>query len=61
LISQFSVVGLIFTILVAEVPSLILGLFWIKKNYDLNFDWVSSLRILLSSGVASLLTYVVVT
>jgi O-antigen/teichoic acid export membrane protein len=47
LISQFNVLGLIITTLVAEVPSLIIGLYWVRKNYDLTLDWISSVKILL--------------
>ena len=61
LISQFDVVGLILTTLVAEVPSLIVGLYWIRKNYGITIDWFSSVKILLSSAIASGLTYFVVT
>ena len=61
LISTFSVIGLILTTLVAEVPSLIVSLYWIRKRYGLTIDLFSSVKILLSSAIASGLTYVVVT
>ena len=61
LISQFEVIGLILTILIAEIPSMIVGLYWIRKNYGITIDGLSSVKILLSSAVASSLTYVVVT
>jgi O-antigen/teichoic acid export membrane protein len=61
MISQFDVLGLIFATLVAEVPSLVIGLYWVRKNYGLTIDWISSVKILLSSGVACGLTYFVVT
>ncbi len=61
LISQFDVVGLILTTLIAEVPSIIGGLYWIRKNYGITIDLFSSVKILLSSAMSSGLTYVVVT
>lgn len=61
LISKFDVVGLILTTLIAEIPSMIVGLYWIRKNYGITIDWFSSAKILVSSAVASSLTYVVVT
>ena len=61
LISTFGVIGLILTTLVAEVPSLIVSLYWIRKRYGLTIDLFSSVKILLSSAIASGLTYVVVT
>lgn len=60
LISQFNIIGLIITILTAQVPSLILSLYWIKKNYKVTIDWVSSAKILLSSAIAAALTYVII-
>jgi O-antigen/teichoic acid export membrane protein len=57
LTSQLEVFGLIITILVAEIPSLIIGLYWVIKNYGVTVDWSSSLKILASSGLSSLLTY----
>jgi O-antigen/teichoic acid export membrane protein len=60
LISNFGVVGLISTILVAEIPSLLIGLYWIWRNYGFTIDWIASGKILLSSAVASGLTYAIV-
>ena len=61
LISQFGVVGLAFTMAVAGIPSLIIALFWLKKNYGVTIDWLASVRILLSALVASAITYVIIT
>jgi O-antigen/teichoic acid export membrane protein len=60
LISQYGIIGLIVTALVAGIPSLIISLVWLKKYYDVSVDWSSSARILLSSTVASALTYVLI-
>jgi hypothetical protein len=61
LIMQFGVLGLIVTSLVAGLPSLIIMLIWVKKHYNLTVDWSSSARILTSSGIAAVLTYLVIT
>lgn len=61
LISQFGVVGLAITMVVAGTPSLIIGLFWLKKNYGVTVDWLSSARIVLSTAVASAITYAIIT
>ena len=57
LISQFGILGLIITTLTAGIPSLIIALRWLKKNYGVSVDWSSSFRILLSGGAASAITY----
>ena len=59
LIPQFGVAGLIVTSLIAGVSSLILGLRWVKTNFGVTVDWVSSAKILLSSGTAAAITYLV--
>jgi len=60
LTSNFRIVGLIVTTLVAGVPSLIIGLEWIKKHFDVSVDWASSAKIFLASGVAGVIAYLVV-
>jgi len=57
LISEFGVLGLIITSLTAGIPSLIISLRWIKKNYKVAVDWTSSAKILLSSAIAAVMTY----
>jgi hypothetical protein len=56
----FGVLGLILTAVVAPVPSLIMGLAFIKRTYGLTVDLASSARILLASAVAGTVTYFVV-
>jgi hypothetical protein len=58
---QLGVVGLAFTMAVAGIPSLIIALLWLKKNYGVTIDWLASVRILLSALVASAITYVIIT
>jgi O-antigen/teichoic acid export membrane protein len=60
LIMQFGVLGLIITTLVTGVITTIIPLYWVRKNYALTVDWGSSARILLSSSVTALLTYLLV-
>jgi O-antigen/teichoic acid export membrane protein len=61
LISQFGVLGLIITTLTAGIPSLIIALRWLKKQYDVTVDWASSAKILLSGATASAITYALIT
>jgi O-antigen/teichoic acid export membrane protein len=61
LISRFGILGLIVTTLTATIPSLIVALRWLRKQYDLTVDWASSARILLSGLTASAITYALVT
>jgi len=61
LISNFGVIGLIITTLVVGLPALFIGLRFISRNYRLSVDWVSSLKILLSSALAAVLTFFIIT
>jgi O-antigen/teichoic acid export membrane protein len=60
MIMNFGVLGLIFTTLVASVPSIIMGLSFIRRKYELTIDWGASLRIILSSAVAGAGTFFVI-
>jgi O-antigen/teichoic acid export membrane protein len=60
LISQFGIIGLITTTLVASIPSLVISLYWLKRRYGVTVDWVSSAKILLSSAIATVLTYALI-
>jgi stage V sporulation protein B len=60
LIIQFGVLGLIFTTLTAGLPSIIIALYWIKKQYGLTVDWKSSAKIVLASALTATLTYVLI-
>jgi O-antigen/teichoic acid export membrane protein len=52
LVPTFGVIGLIITTVFDGVPGLSISLYWIKKHYDATVDWVSSAKILFSSGAA---------
>jgi O-antigen/teichoic acid export membrane protein len=60
LISNFGVYGLIVTSLVAGLPSAFIGLRFIQKKFGVSVDWLSSAKILFSSVIAGLLTYLFV-
>jgi O-antigen/teichoic acid export membrane protein len=61
LISGYGVLGLITTALTAILPGTIISLIFIKKRYNLNINWKSSLKILFSSLTAAALTYLLTT
>jgi O-antigen/teichoic acid export membrane protein len=58
LISNFGVIGLIVTSLTVSLPSLFISLRFIKNRFGVSLDWVSSIKILFSSAIAAILTYV---
>jgi stage V sporulation protein B len=60
LISNYGVLGLIFTGLTAGIPGTVVSLVFIKKRYNVTVEWQSSAKILLSSAAAAALTYVIV-
>ena len=60
LISQFGIIGLIVTSIIVGLPSFFLSLRFIKKNFGVSLDWVSSAKILFSSGAAAILTYLAI-
>ncbi len=60
LISQFGILGLIITSLLAGVPSMLVGLYFIKRKFGVSVDWASSARIMFSSGVTAALTFLLV-
>jgi O-antigen/teichoic acid export membrane protein len=61
LISQFGIIGLIVASIIVGLPSFFMSLRFIKKNFGVSLDWVSSAKILFSSGAAAILTYLSIT
>lgn len=57
LISMFGILGLIVAGIVAGLPSMFWGLYWIWKHYKAKPDFQSSGKILLASTIASLAAY----
>lgn len=60
LISNFGVAGLIVATISVGVPSLFLSLRFIKKQFGLSIELVSSAKILFSSAISGVLTYLFV-
>jgi O-antigen/teichoic acid export membrane protein len=60
LISSFGVIGLIITSLTVSLPGLFISLRFIKKRFGVSVDWISSGKILFSSALAAILTYVLI-
>jgi len=59
LIPMFGIFGFLAAHLAAELPSLTIMLWWIKKHYNVTIDWSSSIKILLSAATAAAITYAV--
>jgi stage V sporulation protein B len=59
LIPIYGIVGLIIAPLIASLPSLLVGLFWVRRLYGATIEWGSSARILVASGIAGAATYLV--
>ncbi len=57
LIMNFGILGLIVSSLIAVIPSSVIGLRYIHKNYDVTVDWPASAKIFLSCMIVSVLTY----
>jgi O-antigen/teichoic acid export membrane protein len=60
LVPYFGVMGLLSTYLIAGIPSTLLALWWIKKNYSASIDWGASGKILLSSAITAVSTYTII-
>jgi len=61
MISQFGIIGLIISSLTVILPGLVLSLNFIKKRYGVSVDWGASAKILFSSAITGILTYLLVT
>ena len=59
-IMTLGVLGLIITTIVMSLPTIVMGLAFIKKTYGLTVDFISSGRVVLASGLTGTLTYFVV-
>ncbi|MDQ1251999.1 MAG: hypothetical protein QG646_1114 [Euryarchaeota archaeon] len=60
LIFQLGVIGLIISTLASNLPGIFISLFIIKKQYGFTIDCLSSIKILLSSTLSAILTYLAV-
>lgn len=61
LIPTFGAMGLIATILISSLPYLIISIFWIKKTYKVTLDYKSSTKIIISSLLSAIMTYIAIT
>ena len=59
LVLNFGVLGLIAASLTAVIPSLAIGIRYIRKQYGVTVDWESSARILVASAIAAAVTFAV--
>jgi len=60
LIPRFEIIGLIVTTLVAGIPSLAVGLWWVKRHFGVHIDWTSSAKIFIASATAAAITYITI-
>ncbi len=60
LIPLYGIAGLIFAALIAGIPSLAIGLLWIKRNYGVTVDWYSSGKILAASATAAAMSHLAI-
>lgn len=60
LIPSMGIVGLILTSIIAGIPSMFLGLYWIWKRYKAKADLKSSLKILAAAIIAAATTLLVI-
>lgn len=61
LIMHLGVLGLILTSLLTAIPSTIIALYWMKKFFGLTIHYPSSVKILSTSALAGVLTYLLTT
>jgi O-antigen/teichoic acid export membrane protein len=57
LIPTLGIVGVIFGNILAGIPSMFLGLYWIWKHYQVKADFRSSFKTFLASTIAAITTY----
>jgi O-antigen/teichoic acid export membrane protein len=56
LVPNYGMIGLILTLIVSPLPSVLYGLFWVKKNLFMGPDWSSGAKIFSSVFLSTLLT-----
>ena len=61
LIPAIGIVGLIITNIVAGIPSMVIGLYWIRRRYKAKADLKTSAKILFASTIAALTTFLITT
>jgi O-antigen/teichoic acid export membrane protein len=61
LIPMLQIVGVIFTTVIASMPSIFIGIYWIWKHYNISVDFKSSAKIFIASAIAGMTTYTFLT
>lgn len=56
LIPRFQVLGLILSLVISGLPTIIIGAWWVKKLYNFAIDWKQSLKVIFSSFFAGIVT-----
>ncbi len=56
LVPNYGIIGLILTLIVSPLPSVVYGLLWVKRNLHIGLDWRSSVKIYSSVIFSSILT-----
>ena len=58
---MLQIVGVIFTTVIASMPSIFIGIYWIWKHYNISVDFKSSAKIFIASAIAGMTTYTFLT
>ena len=56
LVPNYGIIGLILTLIVSPLPSVVYGLLWVKRNLHIGLDWKSSVKVYSSVIFSSILT-----
>nr|MDO8046141.1 oligosaccharide flippase family protein [Candidatus Baldrarchaeota archaeon] len=60
LIPSMGIIGLILTIIIAGKPSLAMGIYWVRRKYNVRLDIESSMRILTASAIAATASFLAI-
>jgi O-antigen/teichoic acid export membrane protein len=60
LVPNYGIIGLISTILISTIPNIILALWWINKNYKAKINIKASTKIIISSVISAIITYITI-
>ncbi len=58
LIPTFGAIGLITTILISNLPYLVISTFWIKKTYNATINYKASIKIITASLISGVITFI---
>jgi len=54
------IVGLILTTIIASKPSLAIGIYWVRRKYNVKIDINSSMRIFIASAIAAIASFLAI-